>query len=81
MITSIESGFLSSHFSSHLFTILKALTFDWLEKSVDRKPVPIEVIIIAAEPPAAGVNGGLGAKPQRCGNFFSFFQKIKHILV
>jgi len=42
MITSIGAGFLSRlffHFKSFL------ITSDWLEKSLDRKPDPIEVIM------------------------------------
>jgi len=49
MISSIGAGFLSKHFSSQSFSFFYfesfLITFDWLEKSLNRNPAPIEVII------------------------------------
>jgi len=49
MITSIRAGFLSKLFCSQSFFLLYfhfesfSITFDWLEKSLDIKPAPIEL--------------------------------------
>jgi len=47
MITSIGTGFLSRLLSSQLKIIIKLSKWkkDWLEKILDRKPAPIEVIM------------------------------------
>jgi len=47
MITSIGAGFLSRLFSSQSKVTKKLSNWkkDWLEKSLDRKPAPIEVIL------------------------------------
>jgi len=49
MFISIEVGFLSKLFSQSIFFFFHfesfLIIFDWLEKILDRNPVPIEMII------------------------------------